>query len=146
MIRRYWRNAKIMNLKLFIALFAAAALATGTLACDEKKADDKKEEAKKDDKKDDKDEEKDEGDTKEAKDEGGDEDLSDLPQECQDYIKEFEACMEKVSDDAIKGPMETAMKTQRDAFKSANTPEAKEGLKMGCEMSLKAIRDNPACK
>lgn len=133
-----------MNLKLFIALFAAAALVTGTVACDDKKADDKKEEAKKDDdKKDDKKDEK-EGDTKEAKDDG--DDISGLPQECQDYIKEFESCMENVKDDVVKGPMETAMKAQRDAFNQANTPEAKDALKAGCEMSLKSIKDNPACK
>lgn len=134
-----------MNLKLFIALFAAAALASTTVACDEKKADDK-EEAKKDEKKDEKkdDEEKDEGDTKEAKDDG-DDDLSDLPQECQDYIKTFEACMENVPE-AGKAGMEASMKAQRDAFKAANSPEAKSALKQGCEMSLKALKDNPSCK
>ena len=35
---------------------------------------------------------------------------------------------------------------QRDAFKAANTKEAKEALSTGCEASLKAMKDNPACK
>ena len=135
-----------MNIKLLIALFAAAAMATTALGCEEKKEDDKKAEADGDkDKKDDKDEKKEDGDTKEAKDEGGDGDLSDLPQACQDYIKATEECLSKV-DDAAKPAMEQGLKAQRDAFKAANTKEAKEALSTGCEASLKAMKDNPACK
>jgi hypothetical protein len=140
MIRRQLEE-RTMNLKTLIALFAAAAFAAGTVACDEKKADDKKEEAKKDDDK--KGDKKDDGDTKAAKDDG---DSGDLPQECQDYIKETEACLGKIDEPAAKSAIEMSLKAQRDAFAAANSPEAKGALKTSCEAALKGIKDNPACK
>lgn len=131
-----------MKLKLFIAMFAAAALMAGTVGCDEKKADDEKEASKDDDEKKADEEKEDEGDTKEAKDEGD----GDLPEACTKYIEKTEACLEGIDQPAAKSAMEQGLKAQREAFDKASTPEAKEALTSGCEQALKGIEDNPACK
>jgi hypothetical protein len=74
-------------------------------------------------------------------------DTAGLPLVCEMYISEFERCLTSVSGkspEAVES-MQRAMRTQREAFEAANSPEARDALRMGCEMSLKAIRDNPAC-
>ena len=68
-----------------------------------------------------------------------------LPQACQDYLKKQEACIGKVPDAAKEG-MKTALKTTKDSFKAANTPEARKALEGGCKASLATLAKNPMCK
>lgn len=74
---------------------------------------------------------------------GGDSDG--VPQVCEDYLKKQEACIGKMPD-AAKKPMQDAMKTTRDSFKAANTPDAKKALETSCKAMLDAVAKNPACK
>jgi hypothetical protein len=70
-----------------------------------------------------------------------------LPLVCEEYLAEMERCFATVAETSpqVATSMQQAMLAQRDAFAAANTPEAREALALGCEMGLKAVRDNPAC-
>ena len=68
-------------------------------------------------------------------------------QECDDYLKKVEACMSKVPAEG-KAAMETAMKSNRDAWREAAKSSAgKDALKTGCKAALDAFTGaNPSCK
>ncbi|MBX3190408.1 MAG: hypothetical protein KF819_25635 [Labilithrix sp.] len=67
-------------------------------------------------------------------------------QECDDYIKQYQACIDKMPA-ASKSTAETGFKVQVDAWKaSAATAEGKAALKTGCKATLDALATNPLCK
>lgn len=67
-------------------------------------------------------------------------------QECDDYIKKYATCIEKMPA-AAKPAAEQGFKAQKDAWKtSAATPEGKAALKTGCKAALDALAGNPMCK
>jgi hypothetical protein len=66
--------------------------------------------------------------------------------ECDDYVKKYEACLNKSSapgkEQAMKG-----FKSQVDSFKTmAATPEGKATLKAQCKVALDNLPQNPFCK
>ena len=67
--------------------------------------------------------------------------------ECDDYLKKVESCMGKMPAEG-KTAMESAMKTNRDAWKEAAKNSAgKDALKTGCKAALDAFAaSNPTCK
>ncbi len=66
--------------------------------------------------------------------------------ECDDYIKKYAACIEKMPA-AGKSTAEAGFKAQQDAWKaSAATPEGKAALKAGCKATLDSLASNPMCK
>lgn len=66
--------------------------------------------------------------------------------ECDDYIKKYQACLDKMPA-AAKPTAEQGFKVQIDAWKaSAATPEGKAALKTGCKATLDALATNPMCK
>lgn len=126
-----------MKFRLLVALFAACALVTG---CEDKKDgdDDKKE--------DDGDKKKDK---KKGKDKKGDKDDgdsgADMPKACKEYMDAWKECAGNLPD-AAKPAMEQAYKAWEDSMKAATTKEAKAAMEDGCKQSVKALKDNPACK
>lgn len=67
-------------------------------------------------------------------------------QECDDYIKKYATCIDKMPA-AAKPAAEQGFKAQKDAWKtSAATPEGKAALKTGCKAALDALAGNPMCK
>lgn len=66
--------------------------------------------------------------------------------ECDDYIKKYQACIDKMPA-AAKSTAEQGFKVQIEAWKtSAATAEGKAALKTGCKATLDALANNPACK
>jgi hypothetical protein len=67
--------------------------------------------------------------------------------ECDDYLKKVESCMGKMPAEG-KAAMESAMKTNRDAWKeAAKNTAGKDALKTGCKAALDAFTSaNPTCK
>lgn len=66
--------------------------------------------------------------------------------ECDEYIKKYEACINKAGGPA-KEAAQTAFKAQRDSFKaSAATAAGKTALKGSCKTMLDSLATNPMCK
>jgi hypothetical protein len=66
--------------------------------------------------------------------------------ECDEYIKKYSACIEKMPA-AAKPTAEQGFKAQQDAWKAAAaTPQGKAALKTGCKATLDAVASNPLCK
>jgi Meckel syndrome type 1 protein len=66
--------------------------------------------------------------------------------ECDDYIKQYSACLGKMPA-AAKTAAENAFKASKDAWKqAASTPAGKDGLKTACKAALDAMKSNPMCK
>jgi hypothetical protein len=66
--------------------------------------------------------------------------------ECDEYVKKYAACIEKMPA-AAKPTAEQGFKAQQDAWKAAaSTPEGKAALKTGCKATLDSLSANALCK
>ncbi len=66
--------------------------------------------------------------------------------ECDEYIKKYQTCIDKMPA-AAKPTAEQGFKAQVDAWKTAAaTPEGKAALKTGCKTTLDTLASNPLCK
>jgi hypothetical protein len=65
--------------------------------------------------------------------------------ECDDYIKSYSACIDKMPD-AAKEPSKKALEDMKTGWKAGASGPGKDAIVTACKQAAEAMKANPACK